>query len=249
MAKRQGDQVRMPDVPKQDLMDALAEIWFQISFAAYHLAYVGFYSNSAALRTKPEYLRQKLKNENQVARDRAQADIVICRAHLASFFWHLEHVFEALRTAIIRGQEQHPEIKYFWTVEKRLNKIDQHALRQKIRAYRNMGHQNPAIIGCSWDAGGHFLHHFLPTISGHQKQEKIDMNTRLQQLFEFAVSVWLMFVPRESKERLPRDFRFPVTVPYMYLGQLPKELRATQQLEVVVQLYKRETADEKDVER
>ena len=66
------------------------------------------------------------------------------------------------------------------------------------------------------------------------------MNTRLQQYFEFAVNVWLEFAPGELKDKFPRDFRFPITVPYMYLGQLPKELRTAHQLEVVVQSYKRE---------
>jgi hypothetical protein len=30
----------MPDVPDQDFVGALCEIWFTINYAAYHLAYV-----------------------------------------------------------------------------------------------------------------------------------------------------------------------------------------------------------------
>lgn len=102
-----------------------------------------------------------------------------------------------------------------------------------------MGHQNPAVIGCRWDNDGHFLHHFLPTISGHPPKEDIDLNTRLQQYFEFATNVWLEFAPGDFKEKFPRDFRFPVTVPYLYEGELPKELSGVPQLEVSIQSYDR----------
>jgi hypothetical protein len=157
----------------------------------------------------------------------------------AAFFWHLEHVFEALRTAITRGKKEHPEGKYFWAYEKRLDEIEQLTIRQEIRDYRNMGHQNPAIIGSNWDGEGHFLHHFLPTISGHQPQEDVDMNARLQQYFEFATNVWLEFAPGDYKEKFPRDFRFPVTVPYLFGGEFPKELKGVPQLEVCVESYNR----------
>ena len=40
------------------------------------------------------------------------------------------------------------------------------------------------------------------------------MNTRLQQYFEFAANVWLEFAPGDFKEKFPRDFRFPVTIPF-----------------------------------
>jgi len=246
MAERQGDKREMPDVPRLDLTSALAEIWFQINYAAYHLAYVRVYSQSAALQTKVD----KLRAQERATRDYAQVDVVICRTHLAAFFWYLEHVFEALRTAITYGQIEYPDLKYFWSYEKRLDEIEQFALRQEIRDYRNMGHQNPAIIGCKWDGGDHFLHHFLPTISGHQPKEDIDMNTRLQQYFEFATNVWLEFAPGDFKEQFPRDFRFPVTVPYMFAGELPKELSGVPQLEVSVESYSREKAVaevEKDV--
>jgi hypothetical protein len=156
MSQRLGDKREMPDVPKLDFVGALAEIWFQINYAAYHMAYVRVYSQSDALRTNADVLR----DQEQVTRDQAQVDVVICRTHLAAFFWHLEHVFEALRTAITRGQKELPELKYFWAYEKRLDEIEQFAVRQEIRDYRNMGHQSPAIIGSKWDGKGHFLHHF-----------------------------------------------------------------------------------------
>jgi len=63
----------------------------------------------------------------------AQVDVVICRTHLAAFFWHLEHVFEALRTAINRGKQEYPEAKYFWSYDRRLDEIEQFTLRRKSR--------------------------------------------------------------------------------------------------------------------
>jgi hypothetical protein len=66
---------------------------------------------------------------------------------LAAFFWHLDHVFEALRTAITHGQKEYPDAKYFWACEKRLEVIEQSKIRHEITEYRNMGHQNPAIMG------------------------------------------------------------------------------------------------------
>jgi hypothetical protein len=185
MSQRLGDKREMPDVPRFDFVDSLAEIWFQINFAAYHMAYVRVYSRSEALRTQAQVLRV----QDQDVRDHVQIDIVICRSHLAAFFWHLEHVFEALRIAITRGKKELPGEKYFWTYEKRLNELEQPPIREEIKDYRNMGHQTPAIIGSKWDEKGGFLHHFLPTISGHTPQEEVEMNTRLQQYFEFAANV------------------------------------------------------------
>ncbi len=225
-----------------DFIDALAEIWMQINNAAYHMAYVRVYSQSAALQTKPDEIRK----QEQPVRDHAQIDTVICRTHLAAFFWHLEHVFEALQTAIKRGQKEHADLKYFWAYEKRLDAIEELAIRLEIRDYRNMAHEIPAIIGCRWDAQDHhFVHHFLPTLSGYENKEHIDLNTRLQQFFEFAANVWLEFAPGDFKEKFPRDFRFPVTVPYMFLGELPKELSGVPQLEVSVESYSKEKPDEK----
>jgi len=107
-----------------------------------------------------------------------------------------------------------------------------------------MAHQNPAIIGCNWDSEGHFLHHFLPTISGHQPKEHIDMNVRLEQYFEFAANAWLEFAPGDFKEKFPRHFRFPVTIPYLFEGTLPQELNGIPQLEVSVLSYNREAAQQ-----
>lgn len=233
MSQRLGDKREMPDVPKYDFVDALAEIWFQINFAAYHLAYVRVYSQSEALRTQAQVLRA----QDQDVRDQVQIDIVICRSHLAAFFWHLEHVFEALKIAVTRGQKELPGEKYFWVYEKRLNELEQLALRQEIKDYRNIGHQNPAVIGSKWDEQGHFLYHFLPTISGHKPQEELEMNTRLQQYFEFAANVWLEFAPGDFKEKFPRDFRFPVTIPFLFGGELPEGLQGNPQLEVQVNSY------------
>jgi hypothetical protein len=162
----------------------------------------------------------------------AQVDLVICRAHLAAFFWQLDHVFEALRAAVTRGQKEHQMARYFWSYEKQLDEIDQTAIRQEIKAYRNKGHDIPAIIGCAWEEKGKFHHHFLPSIEGHEKKESIDMNTQLQRYFEFVANVWFSFAPGNVKDRFPRDFRFPVTVPHSFVGEHPPELRDVQQLEV-----------------
>lgn len=238
MSQRLGDRREMPDVPKFDFVDAMAEIWFQINFAAYNMAYVRVYSQSEALRTQTQVLRA----QDQDVRDHVQIDIVICRSHLAAFFWHLEHVFEALRIAITRGKKELPDEKYFWAYEKRLDELETLPLRQEIKDYRNMGHQSPAIIGNKWDEKGRFVHHFLPTISGHKPQEDVDMNTQLQQYFEFAANVWLEFAPGGFKEQFPRDFRFPVTIPFLFGGDLPDELKAKPQLEVQVISYDKQIA-------
>jgi hypothetical protein len=238
MSQRLGDRREMPDVPKFDFVDAMAEIWFQIKFAAYHMAYVRVYSQSEALRTQTQVLRA----QDQDVRDHVQIDIVICRSHLAAFFWHLEHVFEALRIAITRGKKELPDEKYFWAYEKRLDELETLPLRQEIKDYRNMGHQTPAIIGNKWDEKGRFVHHFLPTISDHKPQEDVDMNTQLQQYFEFAANVWLEFAPGGFKEQFPRDFCFPVTIPFLFGGDLPDKLKAKPQLEVQVISYDKQIA-------
>jgi hypothetical protein len=230
MKKRLGDKKEMPDVPKMGLVDALAEIWSQINYAAYHMAYVRVYSQSEAMRNKPGVFRE----QEQSVRDYAQTDIVICRAHLAAFFYQLEHVFEALRTAIKHGKEEHPKEKYFWSYEKRLDEIEEFPIRQEIKDYRNMGHQHPAVIGTSWDDKGNFLCHFLPTIGGHEPKESIDLNNLLSQYLRFTADVCLEFAPGEYKEKFPTEFKFPVTVPNYFTGELPNELKGLPRLEIQI---------------
>jgi len=231
MAKRLGDKLQMPDVPALDFVGALAEIWLQINSVAYHLSYVRVYTQSDALRIKAEELRE----ESQPTPVYAQADVVICRCHVAAFFWQLEHVFESLKTAITRGQKEHPELQYFWKYEKQLNEIENLAIRREINDYRNTSHQQPGIIGCAWDDEGRFRHHFLPTIEGHSPKEEIDLCAQLQQYFEFAANIWLGFAPGYLKEEFPRDFKFPVTVPYLFRGDLPPGVGKTPQLEVTLE--------------
>jgi hypothetical protein len=229
MAGKARDVKDMPDVPEIDFVGALCEIWSGINYAAYHLAYVRVYLQTAALQTEAAHIRE----QEQLLRDMAQVDVVICRAHLAAFFWQLDHVFEALRTATTRGQKEHPTVQYFWSCEKQLDEIDQRTIRKEIKAYRNKGHDIPAIIGCAWEQkGGKFQHHFLPSIEGLEKKESIDMITQLQQYFEFVANVWFSFAPGDFKGKFPRDFKFPVTVPHTFVGELPSELKDAQQLEV-----------------
>jgi len=232
------NQSDMPDVPDIDFVAALCEIWFALNSAAYHLAYVRVYLQTAALQTEVEQLRKK----EQALRDMTQVDVVICRAHLAAFFWQLDHVFEALRIAVIRGQKEHSDLKYFWSYERGLDEIERTAERQQISAYRNKAHESPAIIGCRWEKGGKFLHHFLPSIVGHPPNESNEMNAQLQQYFEFVANVWLSFAPSDLKSKFPRNFQFTVTVPNSYIGELPPELENAPQLSVSIEAYDR-TAD------
>jgi len=207
-------------------------MWSGVSYAAYHLAFVRLYLQTAALQTEPGELRK----QEQSSRDKTQVDVLICRAHLAAFFWQLDHFFELLRTAISRGQKEQPEEKYFWIYEKKLEELEQTATRREINAYRNKGHEITAIIGCSWKEGTkEFHHHFLPTIEGYEPKEAIDLTTQLHSYFEFVANVWLSFAPSDLKEKFPRNFEFPVTVPYSFLGELPSELKSSAQLIVSIE--------------
>jgi len=221
----------MPDVPEIDFRDALAEMWSGLSYAAYHMAYVHVYSQTAALQTPVDQLRK----QEQSVRDWDQNDVLICRAHLAALFWQLDHFFEGLRLAIARGKKEHPTLGYFWRYEKRLEKIEHTPIRQEISAYRNQNHETTAIIGCAWDEKGNFRHHFLPSILGHEQKESIDMNTQLQTYFEFVADVWTDFAPSDLRDRFPRSFKFPVTVPNFFLGDLPPELKGLPRFEVAIE--------------
>jgi hypothetical protein len=234
--KARNPKKDMPGVPDLNFIGAVCEIWSGLNYAAYHLVYVRVYSQTAALQVHADQLRE----QEQVLRDMAQVDVIICRTHLAALFWQLDHVFEALRIAITRGQKEHPNLEYFWACEKELKKIEQMSIRQEISAYRNKGHDIPAIIGCLWDKkGGKFIHHFLPSIVGHEQKGSIDMNQQLQQYFEFVFNIWLSFVPGELKEKFPRNFKFPVTIPNSYVGDLPPELKGVPQFEVSLEAYER----------
>ncbi len=223
----------MPDVHKIDFVGSMIEIWFSLNCAAYHLAYVRVYLQTAALRTP---LSEIVKLEQDL-RNKAQADLVICRAHLAAFFWQIDHVFEALDISVKQGQKEHPELRYFWSYEKQLKKIEEEPARKEINAYRNKAHEAPAIIGTNWSGDHKFLHHFLPTISGLSNNDETDMNAKLHEYFEYTANVWLSFAPSDFKQKFPRDFRFVVTVPHSYIGELPTGLEHPPQLEVHIEAY------------
>jgi hypothetical protein len=243
MPARARDQNDMPDVPDPDFVGALSEIWFGINYAGYHLAYVRVYLQTAALQIPAE----KLRNQEQAIRDQTQVDMVICRSHLAAFFWQIDHVFEALRIAITRGQKEHGELKYFWRWEQDLKRIEETPLRQEISAYRNKAHEIPAIIGCEWEGeGGKFIRHFLPTIEGHDPKQSPDMVTQLQKYFEFVANVWLSFAPGDYKDKFPRNFKFPVSIPHSFIGELPPELESVPQLEISIQAYSPEAESSKE---
>ena len=229
--QRMGQQRMMPAVPPLDFVGALAELWHPISYSAYHMAYVRVYSQSQALRVPIKTIHL----QDQDIREHSQTDLVICRAHLAAFFWHLEHLFEALRAAVTRGRQEQPDNPYFTEYSAFLESLEEQPLRREIRDYRNTGHQNPAIIGIAWTAEHQFLHHFLPTIAGHTPQEELELNMRLQRYFEYAASIWLNFAPSDLKDRFPRDFSFPVTIPFLYSGARPPGLADAPQLLVHIQ--------------
>jgi len=231
MTVRARNQNDMPDVPEMDFKDALADMWSGLSYAAYHMAYLSVYLQTAALQTPVDQLRK----QEQAVKEWDQNDTLICRAHLAALFWQLDHFFEGLRLAIARGKEEHPTLKYFRSYEKRLEEIEQTATRREINAYRNQNHETPAIIGCAWGEKGNFRHHFLPSILGHEQKESIDMNTQLQTYFEFVSDVWLDFAPSDLRDRFPRSFKFPVTIPNFFLGELPPGLKGLPRLEVSIE--------------
>jgi hypothetical protein len=227
----------MPDVPELDLIGALCELWFGLKYAAYHLAYVRVYLQTAALQTDADEIR----NGEQELRNMTQTNVTICRAHLASFFWQLAHIFEGVRIAVRRGKKEQPLEKYFPAYEQQLDKLEEDPVRQEIKAYRNKAHNIPAIIGCKWEKkGGRFLHHFLPSMTGHEPKESADMNAQLQHYFEFVARVWHSFAPSELKDKFSRSFKFPVTVPHTFLGELPPELKEIRQLEVEITEDKRD---------
>jgi hypothetical protein len=184
----------------------------------------------------------ELLREEQASRDMGQIDLMICRSHLAAFFWELHHVFEALEIAIRRGKNEYPKERYFYSHETQLETIRQSSIPKEIEAYRNEGHNIPAIIGQKWEEkGGKFLHHFLPSIQGHQPKESVELNDQLQVYFEYVVNIWLSFVPELFKSKFPRNFSFPVTVPFFYLRNLPPELREVRQLQISLEAYERVT--------
>jgi hypothetical protein len=228
---------KMPDVPEMDFVGSMVEIWFPLNCAAYHLAYVRVYLQTGALQTKAS----EIAKLEQDVKNKSQADLVICRAHLAAFFWQLDHVFEALDISVKRGQKEHAELRYFWSYENQLKKIEQESTRREINAYRNMAHQTPAIIGVKWSGDHKFIHHFLPTISGLSQTDETDMNAKLQEYFEYTANIWLSFAPSDFKKRFARDFRFVVTVPHSYIGELPRELERLPQLEVYIEAYDKTT--------
>lgn len=226
------DQKTMPDVPTPDFVDAVCEIWFTVNYAAYHLAYTRVYLQTRSMQTPVEELRK----DEQATKHQGQIDLFVCRSHLAAFFWQIHHVFEALECAIRTGQKEHPKERYFYSAEQKLKTIQESATAKEIDAYRNEGHNILAIIGQQWEAkGGRFLHHFLPTIAGHQPKESIDLNEQLQLYFEYVVNLWLSFVPGPLKSKFPRDFSFPVTVPFFYLGELSPGLSGVPQLLISLQ--------------
>jgi hypothetical protein len=231
------NKTKMPGVPEMDFVGSLVEIWFSLNCAAYHLAYVRVYLQTGALQMP----MSEITRLEQDLKGRSQADLVICRSHLAAFFWQLDHVFEALDISVKRGQKEHPSEKYFWSYEEQLKKIEAGTTRREISAYRNKAHEAPAIIGQKWSAEHKFQFHFLPSISGLSNNDDIDMSAKLQEYFEYTANVWLSFAPSDLKERFPRDFRFVVTVPHSFIGELPKELERAPQLEVQIESYNKAT--------
>jgi aspartyl-tRNA synthetase len=230
------DERRMPDVPTPDFVGAMCEIWFTVSYVAYHLAYVKVYLQTRAMQTRVAVLRQ----DEQALKDLGQADLIVCRTHLASFFWQVHHVFEAIEAAINRGKKEHPDQQYFYAWERWLGQIRQSPIPKEIEAYRNEGHNIPAIIGQRWDRRGKFLGHFLPSVKGCESKDSVELGQQLQVYFEYVANLWLHFVPEPHKSKFPRNFSYSVTIPSTYLGELPAELQGdVRQLQVSLEAFER----------
>jgi hypothetical protein len=112
-------------------------------------------------------------------------------------------------------------LKYFWQWEKALDEIEKGTLRKGISAYRNQGHQYPAIIGCKWGGDDKFVRHFLPTINGHEPKDEIDIKELLQRYFEFVVNVWLSL----HLETLRKNSRVTSRFPSLCLTPLSENFR------------------------
>src|SRR5260370_24208844 len=170
------DQKGMPDVPNPDYVGAVCEIWFTVNYAAYHLAYTRVYLQTRSMETAVE----KLRLDEQSIRDQGQVDLIICRSHLASFFWQLDHVFEALDIAIKRGQKDYPKERFFYSQEQALKRIRQAPIPKEVASFRNGGHNIPPIIGHKREeTGGKLLHPFFPSIEGHAPNDSIDRKDQL----------------------------------------------------------------------
>jgi len=241
------DDARMADVPPPDFVGMMCEIWFTVNYAAYHLAYTRVYLQTRAMQTHVDDLRL----DEQAIKDQGQVDVIICRSHVASFFWQLHHVFEAMEIAIKRGQKEYPKLKYFYTQEKALEEVRQTDIPKEIEAYRNESHNIPAIIGQKWEEkGGKFMYHFLPSLKGHEPKDSVELNKQLQVYFEYVVNLWLAFLPEPNKATFPRNFSFSVTVPFSFLGELPAEMQGdVRQLQVNLEAFDRpipEVVDKKN---
>ena len=152
--------------------------------------------------------------------------MIICRSHLASFFWQSHHVFEAMEVAIKRGQKGVSKAPVFLHPRESPGKSTAAAIPKEIEAYRNESHNIPAIIGQKWEEkGGKFIYHFLPSLKGTRAKNSVELNKQLQVYFEYVVNLWLAFLPEPNKATFPRNFSFPVTVPFSYLGELPAEMQ------------------------
>ena len=220
----------MPDVPSPNFIDLLAETWFPLSYAAYHMAYVRIYTQSNMFLYKKEVMHQQ-KEDVRVG---AQEDLVICRANLSAFFMQLEHVFESVRRTVKKFKKDLPN--FFVAFEPWLDEQEKLAMRLEIRDYRNHGHQIPAIIGAKWD-GETLSHLFLPHIDGHAVQDDVELNERLRRYFEFTANIWLKLIPNGLEDTFPLDFNYPVTIPALYAGELPPGLENVRQLFVTVKAF------------
>jgi hypothetical protein len=100
MSGRNRRSKEMPDVPDIGCVDSLCEIFSGINFAAYYFCYVRVCTQLGALQTEVAVLRE----QGRATKNQAQIDVFICRAHLAAFFWQLQHVFESIGTAFTRGR-------------------------------------------------------------------------------------------------------------------------------------------------
>lgn len=155
-------------IPKIAFADAATEIWQCLGYCAFHAAHVLVYLQSDALRIpKPDvdkFILTLPPDQQEDTRARFQSDMMTCRAHLAAFFWQLDHIFESLLLALRRGRDENKvDMRTYVLAERFIKKQQSSTIGEEISLYRNASHQVPGIAARWHESNtGKFLFHFLP---------------------------------------------------------------------------------------
>jgi hypothetical protein len=221
-------------IPPITFEGALLEVWHSLTYCAYHGAYVMAYLQTDALRVSKSKIDTFLQGQPQEVRDRYQNDVTLGRAHLSSFFWNLDHIFESLRLAIKRGRESGDlDPRTYILLEKKIADAKNSTEGREINIYRNAAHKVPGVIA-RWGTDNWFGCHFLPEIGDELTPDEIKAATpQPAQTLEDKLHAYFLFVanlcsgilkqtiPKEWK--LPATFTFPVTIPTSFTGNVPAD--------------------------